>query len=715
MSRRRKSKAPANDLRSLARAGRWDEVRALLAERLARNPHDAEARSELERLQQGLPLRATESAAERKRREAQEMRRELEDELARYRRKPDIIETWEPARLARHRKRTATMRSALRGRIPARLESEASDYLKVLSQKLGMRRRKHRRWQMAALVLFLAAAAAVLAAVGLRSWAERAETTLREALNSREIPRVEHSLQLADTALNRLANKDLTALVRQAEIWVSDTERRRAELREQIALLESGQGSISSLSLLRRAELERTLHTLPPGMNEWKTRWQKLCEREQRALTAQREEVLERFRAPLPPLPELSGIPAEDEPRLREQQMQLQPIAREWQAARELFGADAGAGEPLKTRLAELRQLREDIAALRQTIALLPSARNYAHYRRLFDKLSPKLYAPALRVAAIRDRLPDESRLRDQMQDHGRKLPEGMLEAACNALLKGGSNFTPAFPANIRQVQLMEDLFTYKGLQKEFYEMSAAGLPCIIVEERPTVSEESVSFSPSPLTPGYSLDMPRRITWNNPSGVYIRRIDATPLLRCTGIDRMSFFNTANLPTQLDSLLHLEDNECPALAKAFVFKRLLAVIAAHEWPTMLGIAYAPTLKADARSFAKLLHELALPVEAGCWLLSTPEARQAEEACARWFHEHRHRHYAKEIARNFGNLVRVHPQYVGYVDEAGQAKLFRNLPEGTLLWYTAEDGLAATPQGEALESPIMYSPLFTVAKD
>ncbi len=715
MSRRRKSTPPVNDLRRLALAGRWDDVRELLAERLARNPHDAEARSELERLQQGLPLRATESTLERRRREEREMREELEAELARYRQNPAVIESWEPAQLARQRKRAATMRSTLRGRIPAALEQEAAAYLKALTEKLGTRRSSTRRWYMAGLTLILLAAAAGLAIVGLQSWAERAENTLREALNSREIPRVQHALQLADTALNRLANNDLPALVRKAEAWVTRTERQRASLKEQITLLENGKGSIRTLSLSRRAELERTFQNLPENMCEWRHRWQQLCEREQRALAAQREEILQRFRAPLPPMPELCGMLAEDDARLRQQQQQLQTLAREWKAARELYAEDAGLGEPLRARLAELQQLRADIAALRQTVSLLPTARSYARYRQLFDKLTPKLYAPALRMAAIRDRLPDESKLRDLMQDHGRKLPEGMLEAARNALLKGGANFSPAFPANIRQVQLMEDLFTYTGLHKVLYEMSAANLPAVIVEERPRVSEESVTFSPSPLTPGYSLDTPRRITWHNPQGVFIRRIDATPLLKHAGIDRLSFFSSANLPTMLGSLLRLNDGECPNLARAFVFKRLLEVMSTHDWPTMLGIAYAPTLRADARSFASLLHELELPVEAGCWLQSSDEAKRAEEACARWFHERRHRHYAEEIARNFSSLVQVHPDYVGYIDEAGAAKLCHHLPEGTLLWYAAEDGLTATPLGEELESPIMYSPLFTVAKD
>ncbi len=684
----------------------------LLAERIARNPHDAEARSELERLQQGLPLRATESAQARKRREEQEMRDELLAELAQYRNDPAQIESWEFSLLKKRRRRVSRLLSTL----PPDLRNEASDYLRAMSGKLAQRNGISRRWRFIAIGLPLFAGACVLIVMGVQLWAQRAEESLRQAMKTRDIPSVEHALRLADSGLNRLANAELPDLIRQAETWCTRTARRRAELQEELVALETGESRISDIPLARRAELERTLHNLPDSMAELRQRWQRIYEQEERALAERKEEALQQFRIPLPPLPELSGIPEEDDSRLQRQQLLLQMLHKEWLAACELFQVDDALVQPLQTRLAELRQLREDIAALRRTVSLLPTARSYARYRQLLETHTPKLYPAALRMMTIRDSLPDEDKLRDQMQDHGRKLPEGMLEAARHALLEGGPSFPPAFPANVRQVQLMEDIFTYTGLQKALYEMSALTLPSVIVEQRPQPGEESVSFIPSPLTPGYSLDTPRRITWHNPQNIYIRRIDTTPILRETGINRQDFFSRSNLPTLLDALLRVEHDECPSLAKAFVFKRLLEVMAAHEWPTMFGIAYAPSLRADARSFSRLCRELGLPLEAGCWLqTSAPEVTRAEEACRQWFHERRHRHYAQEISRNFGALVQVHPRYVGFIGDEGREQLYRKLPEGTLLWYLAEGGLTATPLGEELESPVMYSPVFIVAKD
>ncbi len=690
-------------------------MRALLEERLARDPQDAEARAELERLNQGLPLRATETALTRKRREEQEMQEELAAELELFRSTPSMVNDWERSLLAKRRKRIALIRSAIGKRLSSEQNTLSAAYLKAITDRLARHKVTRRRRLFLTLGLPLFAASAAAAAALSHHRAEQAEAELRQAMSARDLSRVEYALSVADSSIHQLANRELPELIRQAETWLARTKRRQASLLEELAALETGETSIRSLSLVRRAEIERWLDALPSGANELRERWQRLCEREARALAQQREEVMQRFNAPLPPLPHLSNSPVEDDALLKQQEDSLQQLSGEWEAARNLFSFEGEYGERLQTQLAEIRQLRKDIAALRHTATLLPTARSYAQYRKLLEKHQPMQYAPALHLTAIRDRLPHEDGLRDRMQDHGRELPPGMLEAARHALLKGGPSFTPAFPANARQTHLMEDVFTAKVLQQPLFELSAPTLPSVIVETAPEVSDGCISFSPSPLTPGYSLDMPRRMTWHNAQGVFIRRIDATSLLRDTGIRRENFFSDTNLPTLLDTLLRFEHAECPELARAYLFKRVLEVMAAHEWPTMLGLAYAPTLRKDARSFAKLIRELGFPLEAGCWLKSSPETARAEEVCAAWFHEHRHRHYAQEIARNFSSLVQVSPRYIGFIDNQAKPQLYRKLPEGTLLWYITEKGLTTTPWGDPLEAPLIYSPVFIVTKD
>ncbi len=712
MKRRRKAKAPG--LRELARAERWDEVRRLLEERLALDPRDDEARAELERLNQGLPLRVLESPLARQKRLEKEMREELAAELELYRRHPALIEEWDAALLAKRRKRVALIRSTLAERMDEAMEEDAARYLDALSARLEQHRGKHRT-RLRLLYALVPVAALVLAASGLEYRAQSAGSKLEAALDARDPARVEATRKAADSGVNRLLNDELPDLLERAQTWQTRVQRQSRELAAKLDELEAGKSTLSGMPLVLRAHLEGELQREPKAFESLRQRWQRLRNKEKAQLAAQREEVEKRFSAPLPGMPELGGTLEEDETALRQQLEQLRGLAEECRAACQLFALAPALVEPMESRLAELRQLLADIAALRRATALLPRARSYADYRRFLADNAPQSYAPAIRLMQVRENLPEEDKLRDLMQDHGRQLPPGMLEAARHALLEGGPSFTAAFPANAKQVQLMEDVFTSTALQKPLYEMSAPGLPSYIVEERPEAGAESVSFTPSPVTPGYSLSSPKQVTWTNPGSVSIRRIDATPLVRDTGISREDFFRCGNLPRLLDRLLQMDEGAVPVLARAYLFQRLLDVMRAHEWPTMLGIAYAPTLRADACSFAKLVRETGFPLTSVCWLQSTPEAARAEEAYRRWFAEHRYNRYAREIANNFGTLVQVHPRYVGYIDAAGHPQLFRKLRAGTLLWYVSADGLTTAPLGEEPEGATPFSPVFVVERD
>ncbi len=713
--RRRKGKTQDRELRSLARAGRWAEVRQLLEERLMRDPKDEEARAELDRLLRGIPLRVLETALMRKQREEQEMRHELAAELRLFRDTPGQIDEWKPAVLVKRRKRIALIRTTLGNRLPSEMADETARYLKALAARQEQHRGKHQWLRLIGIGLPLLALIGGLTYAALDARASKAEAALRAALAERDTARVATAVTAADSGIHRLVSKRLGILVDQARFWMLRRERERQKLSEQIARLENGEGSVSSLSLGRRVEIERELRQLPREMTELRARWHRLCEREQGELDRQRAEVEQRFLVPLPPMPELTNAPAEDQAQLLAHQKLVAEQLKECEAACELFGLNDSLAAPMRERLHKLCQLLADISAMRRTTALLTNARTYNQYRKMLEANKPQVYEPALRMMEIRDRLPDEDKLRDQMQDHGRKLPPGMLEAARTALLKKGPSFTPAFHANARQVRVMEDVFTATTLQKTLYQISTPGQPVYIIEERPDVGEESVRFTPSPLTPGYSLSTPKSVTWGNPSAVWLRTIDATPLSKIPGLTRRDFFRSSNLPHLLDCLLHLDAPYCPALARAYLFNRLLEVMHAHEWPTMLGIAYAPTLRADARSFRKLVKASGLNFDAGCWLLATPEATRAEEAFGKWFHERRFHSYAKEIANNFGALVQVHPRYVGFIDEKGQPRLYRHLSGNSLLWYMAEGGLTTTPREVEPESPTLFSPIFVVERD
>ncbi len=711
---RRRNDSFERDLRRFARAARWDKVRVLLEQRLHRQPNDEEARQELDRLNQGLSLRALESPLERQRRQAREMREELAAELELYQSTPHLPTTWDTPLLRQRVRRVGSIRSLLGRQLPEEMSRATADYLATLQQEL--KRRLLRRHRTLGLITV-----PILLALGLGTGLLFYQRTLRldealvAALSTGEARAVEQAANVADSGINRLVNPKLAGRIVQARDWLDRSRRLHSYLAGIIAGIESGRGSVAGLPMAHRADIARSLRQLPRDNPDLPQRWQKLCNHEKEQLRQQADSVQGLFAAPLPPLPTPSGKLTEDDKLLRALKQQLTQRLRDFAIAQEAYGLSPSLMDSTHARLEELDWQLADIAAMRHTAVSLPAARSYNHYRRLLEQNKPRAYAPALSMLEILKQLPTEEELRDQMQDKNRKLPPGMLEAVRHALLEGGPSFTPSFHANDLQVSLMEDIFTSRALRTKLYELSCEGEQSWLTESPPEVRDKRLHFSPSSYDPKYDINTPRTIVWDNPKLALIRPIDPAPLLSRLEVERSSFFRDRNLPQLLDRLMEPRPQHCPALAQAYLYNRLRAVMQEHDWPRMLGLPYAPTLRADFRSFSQLEKQLGFEATSGCWLTPGPARDEAEKAFAQWFREREGRAYAAEIARNFGSLVGLRPRFVGYIDESGNARLCIPVAEGKLLWYISHGGVTATPQGEAMEEPSLLSPLFVIEKD
>ncbi len=711
---RRRTDSFSRRLHSLAHSAQWDELRALLRERLEQQPDDEEARSELNRLEHGLPLRVLESALERQRRLAKEMREELAAELALHRNNPALPAEWDAPLLRKRIRRISSIRTVLGSQLPDELRPAAEDYLTTLNHELRCRMRRQTRLR-ALLLLPVLLGLAAATALSFRQRAVQLDESLTDALAADDVLAVEHAANVADSGINRLVHPQLAEHIEQARSWLKRVRREQARVEPLIAALESGRGSVADLPQARRAEIENGLRRLPRNAQELRARWQRLCDRERDELKRQLEAVRLHYAAPLPPLPPPGGNLREDDRLLRQQQTRLEQKLRDFAEAQQAYALPDSLMEPTRKRLPELAQRLEDVGNMRRTAAALPAARSYSQYRSILAQNKPQRYEPALQMLEILDRLPTEEELRDQMQDKNRKLPPGMLEAARRALLEGGPTFTPTFHANALQVSLMEDLFTSRSLRTPLYELSSEGREYWLTESQPVLGPDGIRFTPSAFDSKLTTESPRLIVWENTQHAYIRRIDTVALMQRLNITRERFFRDTNLPALLDSLMQPCAPTCPALARAYIYKRLSMVMQAHEWPRMLGLPYAPTLRADLGSFAELERQLGFALEPGCWLLPSPERDAAEKAFARWFREREGRSYAGEIRSNFGKLVGLHPRFVGYIDENAAVRLCQPVEEGKLLWYISNGGVTTTPLGQELEAPALLSPLFIIEKD
>lgn len=469
--------------------------------------------------------------------------------------------------------------------------------------------------------------------------------------------------------------------------------------------------SAASLGPRQRAVLEHKLRTLAKKHDDLTPRWAKICELEHIELEKQKQAVLEELLSPLPPVPCLEGCLVTDAQALRSQHKLLLERKLLLESVGNKYTVDQETqNKQLDVRLQYLQSCLEDITSLQIFSARLPYIRSYDQYCEWLRELDPVTYVPAKQIAALLNCLPSEDRLRDLMLDPEQRLPKRILQVAERSIIQGESSFIPRYPANHVQVALMEDLFTSPSLRQKLLEITLSDGRVFYTEKPPTVDEESVRFSLSPLDPSYVGGDDHNIVWYDTAGVWKRELDPTGLMVAADINRESFFRDKNLPMVLTQVLQYEGVQCPALAQAYIYQRILQVMQVHDYPVIMGIRFAPKLRSDARSFTQLIHELGVELTPGCWLRNDKSLRRAEAAISRWFKQHRHHNYAKEMANNLQNLLQIRPYFCGYVAENGAPIFCRNVPKETLLWYFGQDGITTSPNGDPLEHAAIFSPIF-----
>lgn len=713
MARQLKNNQMQRKLRRYALAGKWSAVRALLQERLRQEPKDEEARAELERLDSGQSLHLLETAKQREKRLAQEACDKVRRMMEKY---PESTLHSIPTRAIRQllSELHQLCRQMKRGGMaPVRAVDSFLRKLNNEARHRGVWRLRRALWWAGG--AGVAGGMVWLAVSGLSYRAASLNDELAANLQQGHWSGVHSLLRTADTGINRLLCPALKDNISAANQWVTLQKLRYRTVEQQLRSIEEGRRSVASLDLRQRAVLEQELHALPRGYNDLLPRWKRLCEREHTQLELQKKAVLEELAAPLPPLLPLQGSPAQDEHLLKQQLLALEGRCQMAEDACAGYGLDRERIKPLIERRDYLRACLADITHLRFIATMLPYARNYGQYRQWLEQFAPQQYPPAMQMLDIRNHLPSEDSLKELMQDPEKELPPGILDAAREAVMNGGPSFIPTYPANRIQVALMEDPFTSDSLRRPLLELTLSNGSTYYTEEDPEVNYKGVRFRLSSLDPAYVAGENNTLTWTEAHGVWKRTIDTTGLLAAAGIDRASFFRDKNLPLLLTNVLQYRNPHCPALAQASLYDCLVQVMEAHDYPVMLGIRYAPTLRADIRSFKALKAQLKVSLRPGCWIGATPDKRRAEAAFAQWFRQHRKHHYAAEMAANFRDLVQIHPHFCGYIGENLRPVLCTPVKKGTLLWYISDGAVTASPAGAPLEKPAMFSPVFTVERD
>ena len=695
-------------LRRYALSGEMSRARRLLQIMVEEHPEDREAAAELARLEAGKPLHVTETSKERQKRLCTEAAEALYRAIQRYTpRKLVSMPTKELQDLrSQIRLHTATLKNA-RSAAP----QGTNDLQKALRRELSRRRKKTTR----TLMITLGSILLTLLALGgtlflLHRRAQNLAAQLEEAFRAADWEKTESRLKATDTGINNLVYPKLGELVSRVHKWQQSVHARAQELGRIIVMYENLE-AISTLSLEERANFIRRIHALPHAFaDKLLTQWKEICRPDQERLDKQRDDIVAEVAAPVSP-PSLTGQAQEDARELRRTRQRLQQLISTFRDAKDAFGLDPLLISPNEVTLAKVEAYLADVEQLLKMELRLGAARSYDQHLLAMSEIFPKHYKTALSARELHLRLPSEESIRSEVRAMRHKVPRQLDPTVVQAILQKGPSFSPSHPATNQQVHLMEDIFTTRTLRQKIYEITRASGETRYSDAYPEISDKNkVVFNISPLDPTYSIDKPARVEWEDPHSVWTRLIDTTPLLRSTGITRERFFLTANLPELLGKITDIQDKNCPALAKAYLYHTLSELMRQHTKPDILGLRYSTTLQEDIKSFRQLMARSRLQLTPTCWLRRSGDTLAAEAMFAQWFAEHAHRDYAGEMRKNFAPILRNLVHYAGYVNAQGQT-CFREPPAaGGKLWYISEGKLVTSPIGEELKNPTPFSPLF-----
>lgn len=559
------------------------------------------------------------------------------------------------------------------------------------------------------LILVLAGGGSTIA-IFLCQKADRKAELLQSALTTGDAEKISLLKQESDFLPYRLFNPRLKECLLQATQWEERQGKALDLLQRRTEEVRRGSRTVASLSSEEMAEVERARLVPHPSIRKLSEEWQELCQKEAARLEMRKQEEIRRLEGEMPPKPELCQEPAEDARLLRQYQSQLEALEKQWLDARDAYHLPENSLLPLRERLAHARRLLKDAETMRSLLADLPSICSYGAYLERMKQASASIYLPSLQGARLLRPLPDEEELLHLIQAERLGIPVEKLASFRATHTQGKPTFSPSCPATQGQVHLMERVFAAYSAQKELTEwVNDRGEHCW-TDEPPQREGNMLHLTRSDLDPKYSMSRSPSLRWEATGCRRLRTIRVAALLKSCRLRRETFFRELNLMSALESVLRYDRDDCPALARAWIYDTLLKVMQKHPQPEMMGLPYSPSLQADLSSFRRLREQCRVRLESGCWLAATPQVKHAEEAFNEWFRHRRYRNYTGETSRRVERLLRVYPLYVGYVDLQGKPVFCRTFSPDRLLWYLSGGTLTQTPSTSPLQHPAPLSPLF-----
>lgn len=569
-------------------------------------------------------------------------------------------------------------------------------------------RNKGRKWAFCCGWIFLVLSAVVCAAQYLRHISKQRETDLTAAIRSADWVMVHQKLALANVSVYHFFNPHLQHSVGNAESWIHRQKELHAQLQQKIADMESGKIPLDSLSIHAIAEMERSLRSLAANINDLSPRWNALHVKNAELFSKNKSYVMEQLLSQ----PEINSFLTLNE---NDDITILHAKIEEWDDFLETCRA-YDIPTHLKTKgenyLEELRKYHDEALALKNFKENIQEAVTYNEFITQAKNKKAEKYEPAIKLFGVFQSAPTHEQWKKKMYPIHKLIPEDKSEVAKGMLLRGAATYSTAFPVSQELYVYANELFASPFLHQRFYQIFHSDGRVHLSDDFPkrkNNNQDFVSFSLSALDPTFSSAPSKEVSWET-HNVKVRSVCSASLMQVCKINREELFLHANFPRLLEQIITVKATDCPTLAKAFVFHRILQLLHGHPFFSRHLQEFAPTLAADAANFAKLHKKHESVMHCGAWLQVGPQIAAAERDFSLWFKAHQNRDYYVEVATTAAPLFSARPRYVGLADETGKPALRIPLKSNTVIWYLGKDGIRAAAPGKLPEDARPYSPLF-----
>lgn len=692
--------------RRLARAGRRREAADILEQALRDNPRHMKAKEELSRYLTGKPFTFEEADY-----------KELQTLITDFLQHPQRFAALRKKRLRQLRHRISFLEKTL----PHMLTATDKKSLQQLHGAIGRAMQRHSK-PIGRLGILLAAGAVLLAGMGGTGYylyhqaAKAAEAMAALSKKNFDISTALNLLKTYDTGLYRTLNRQVGEEAERLRHTIKVAKQRQHEIDIILKEIENRKQSVVGQGVRRRALIERQLRLLGNNAGDLQKRWAQLCRLEQKELNQQRLSLAEELMAPLPTWQELTGNPDEDTARLKARLKVLQQRINIYDDAAEALKISEDMIKPAREQFATNTALLKEVNDYQALLQLLPTARSYASYRELLQKLSTSSYHPALELQRLLTQMPVVATVRGMMQEHGQNISHKLMQAAKSSLIDGEPTFSSDFPASQEQLHLLEELLSNSALRTRLYELTNLDDNLEAYSEAlPKLRNGRACFMRSALDPQRNFDEPKAVEWQNPQAVVSRTLDPRPLYKALGLDNQSgFAAVVNMPAILTRLLQHEHPDVPPLAKAYIFHHLIQVNNNTSNPIISGLRYAPEMRQIVEEFEKIRKDCQIQLDGDCWLRRTDAHAMAERRFAKWFHKHRKADFVAELRKNLGTLLNVEPCFCGYINQNGEAVLFEQVSKGQMIWHMSQSAMVPSTYGKELHKPDLFSPVFIMKK-